>query len=387
LAAAGACFGEKMGFERPNWFGQPGEAPHTDYSFGRQNWFAAVAAEHRAAREAVAVFDQSSFAKFLVEGRNAEAVLQRVCSSDVALPAGRLVYTAMLNRRGGFEADLTVMRLEAHRFLLVSSSARLVRDADWIRRHAPPGADFRLTDVSDGLATIGVCGPASRILLGRLTRADLGNPAFPFGAVRELELAGVTAHAARMAYGGELGWELYVPGTGAGAVYDALMAVGIDLGVRNAGYYALDSLRLEKAYRAWGSDITPDDTPLEAGMAFIARLDKPVPFIGREALVAQKRRGIPTRLVLFVLEDPTAVPWGGEPVWRDDRIVGKTTSAAFGHTVGRPLAFGWIRNEDGIADEEFVSAGRYEIEIAGDRVPARPALRAPYDPEGLRRKG
>ena len=385
LRARRACFGAKMGWERANWFAPEGVEPEAVYSFGRQNWFPYAAAEHRAAREAVAVFDQTSFAKLKLEGADAEAVLQRLCANDVDVPPGRVVYTAMLNDRGGFESDLTVTRLAADAYLIVTGSAQGTRDLDWIRRHLPAGARATVTEVTGAYAVLGLMGPRSRELLARVSDADLGPGAFPFLTSREIAIGQATARASRVTYVGELGWELYVPVEQAGLVYDELAEAGRDLGLRDAGYYALDSLRMEKAYRAWGREVTIDDTPWEAGLGFAVRLDKRVPFLGREALLEQRERTLTKRLLTFVLEDEAALPWGDEPILRDGRVVGSVTSAAFGHTLGRAVAMGYVRDPGGV-DEAYVAGGRFELDVAGDRIPARAGLAAPYDPHALRVK-
>jgi len=384
LQARRACFGAKMGWERANWFAPEGVAPETRYSFGRQNWFPYAAAEHRAAREAVAVFDQTSFAKLRLEGPDAEAVLQRLCANDVAVAPGRVVYTAMLNEQGGFESDLTVTRLSEEAYLIVTGSGQGTRDLDWIRRHLPGAARAAVTDVTGAFAVLGVMGPRSRELLARVSDADLSPAAFAFGTSREIAVGAATVRASRITYVGELGWELYVPVEQAGLVYDELAQAGRDLGLCDAGYYALESLRMEKAYRAWGRDVTIDDTPWEAGLGFAVRLDK-APFLGREALLAQRERPLTKRLVTFVLEDETALPWGDEPIVRDGRVVGSVTSAAFGHTLGRAVAMGYVRDPDGV-DEACLAAGRFELDIGGDRIPARAGFAAPYDPRALRVK-
>jgi 4-methylaminobutanoate oxidase (formaldehyde-forming) len=380
-----ACFGNKMGWERANWFAPDGVAPETVYSFGRQNWFPYAAAEHRACREAVAVFDQSSFSKLRLEGPDAEAALQRLCANDVAVAPGRVVYTGMLNERGGFESDVTVTRLGVDAYLIVTGSAQTTRDAHWIRRHIPDGARAALTDVTGAYAVLGVMGPRSRDLLSRLTRADLSNAAFPFAASREIWLGRALVRASRITYVGELGWELCVPVEFAAGVYDALHAAGDDLGLADAGYYAIESLRVEKAYRAWGRELTTDDTPLEAGLGFAVRFDKAAPFIGREALLAQRGKPLGKRLCSFVLDDPEALPLGDEPIWCDGRIVGSTSSAAYGHTLGRAVAMGYVNRPGGV-DAAYLSQARFEIEIAGDRFAACGSFKAPYDPESLRVK-
>jgi 4-methylaminobutanoate oxidase (formaldehyde-forming) len=384
LAAKGAAFGSKMGWERANWFATDGAKPETIYSYGQQNWMPYAAAEHRAAREAVAVFDQTSFAKFLLEGRDAEAVLQRLCANDVAVTPGRVVYTGMLNECGGYESDLTVTRLGADAYFLVTGTAQATRDAHWIRRHIDDDARAALSDVTSSYAVLSVMGPRSRALLQRVTDADLGQAAFPFGTMQEIGVERASVRALRVTYVGELGWELYVPVESAAGVYDAILAAGADLGVRDAGYYALDSLRLEKGYRAWGREISPDDTPLEAGLEFAVKLEKRGGFIGREALLAGKAEGLRKRLVIFTLEDAEALPWGDEPILRDGRLVGWVSSAGFGHTLGTAVAMGYVRDDAERVDAAFIASGAYEIEIAGERIRARAHLRAPYDPAGTR---
>ncbi len=297
LAARGACFGVVMGWERANWYAAPGEDPAYRYSYGRQNWFPRAAEEHRAVREAVGLFDQSSFAKFRLEGPDALAVLQTLCANDVDVPAGRIVYTQMLNARGGIEADLTVTRIAADAFVIVTAAAASTHDADWIRRHLGE-ARAVLTDVTSGSAVLGVMGPRARALLARLTDADLSNGGCPFGTSREIWLASAPVRATRITYVGELGWELYIPTEFAPGVYDALVAAGHDLGLRHAGYHAMDSLRIEKAYRSWGHDLGSEDTPLQAGLGFAVRLEKRAPFIGRDALLAQRDRPLDRRLAV-----------------------------------------------------------------------------------------
>jgi 4-methylaminobutanoate oxidase (formaldehyde-forming) len=383
LRARRAAFGVKMGWERANWFAPEGVEPTPVYSFGRQNWFTYSVAEHRAAREAVAVFDQTSFSKIRVDGADAEAALQRLCANDVAVAPGRVVYTAMLNEQGGFESDLTVTRLAGDAYLVVTGAAQTTRDLDWIRRHLPDGARVTVTDVTDAHAVLGVMGPRSRELLTRVSGADLGNDAFPFGTSREIAVGRAAVRASRITYVGELGWELYVPVAEAAGVYDALGEAGRDLGLRDAGYYAMETLRLEKAYRAWGREVTTEDTPWEAGLGFAVRLDKATPFIGREALLRRRDQRLTRRLLTFVVEDAAALPWGDEPILRDGRVVGAVTSAGFGHTLGRAVAMGYVREPDGV-DERYIGSGAFALDIGGDRFAARAGLAAPYDPRGLR---
>src|SRR5690348_3850266 len=345
LAARGACFGELAGWERANWFAPAGVKPEYRYSYGRQNWFAHSAAEHKAVREAVGLFDQSSFAKYVLQGIDAERILNRVCANDVAVPPGRVVYTQWLNERGGIEADLTVTREAGDRYLIVTSAASQTRDFAWLKRHIAEDVRAGVVDVTSAYAVLSVMGPRSREHLQSLTPDDLSNSAFPFGTSREIELGYALVRATRITYVGELGWELYIPTEFALGVYDAVVGAGETFGLRHAGYHALNSLRIEKAYRHWGHDITEDDTPLEAGLGFAVAFGKARPFIGRDALLRQREAGIKSRLATFTLDDPQRMLYHNEPVWRDGELVGRTTSGMFGHTIGRPIAFGYV--EDG----------------------------------------
>jgi glycine cleavage system aminomethyltransferase T/glycine/D-amino acid oxidase-like deaminating enzyme len=441
LAAQGACFGAKNGWERPNWFARPallplnagnatliqrkpqdslqtvkggslshrmgegqGEGffrthvvdpkpraisenspvapfatkPETIYSFGRQNWFPNHAAEHCAARENVAVFDQTGFSKLVLKGRDAVSVLQRLCGNDVDVPIGQAVYTGMFNERGGFESDLTVIRTAAREYFIVTGSAQTVRDFDWITRNIRSDEQAELVDVTAAFSILGVMGPNSRALLSRLTEADLSNATFPFRSAKTIAIGPATVRAVRITYVGELGWELHVPMDQVVLVYDALMAAGKDLGLINAGHYAINSLRLEKGYRAWGAELSPDDTALEAGLGFAVDWNKS--FLGREALLKQKQAGVKRRLGIFVLEDPEPMLWGSEPIYRNGKPAGYTTSGAYGHTVGGAIAMGYVNHAAGVTTE-FVQSGRYEINISGQRYPAKAHLRAPYDAE------
>ncbi|MBS0580520.1 MAG: FAD-dependent oxidoreductase [Proteobacteria bacterium] len=384
LAGQGACFGEVAGFERANWFAPAGVTPEYHYSYGRQNWFEHSAREHAAVRERVGLFDQSSFAKFALVGADAEAVLNQICAAEVAVPVGRIVYTPWLNERGGIEADLTVTREAEDRYLIVTACASQTRDFHWLRTHIPEHARAAAVDVSSGYAVLGLMGPRSRSLLGELTDADLGNEAFPFGTSRVIDLAYARVRASRITYVGELGWELYIPTEFAPAVYEAIVAAGARHGLSLAGYHAMNSLRMEKAYRHWGHDIGDEDTPLEAGLGFSVGWSKPAGFIGRAALEAQRRQGLRRRLVAFRLSADEPLLYHNEPIWRDGQIVGRITSGMYGHTLGRPLGLGYVAHPEGLASPEWVAAGAYELEIAGRRVPAEASLRPFYDPAGAR---
>ena len=383
LAAEGACFGAKNGWERPNWFAPAGMRPEMQYSFSRQNWFDCHAAEHRAAREQVALFDQSGFSKLILKGRDALAVLQRLCGNEMDVPDGRAVYTGMFNERGGFESDLTAVRLSPDEFYLVTGTAQAVHDSDWITRHIQPHEHAELVDVTEAFGVIGVMGPNSRALLQRVADADLSAEAFPFGTAREIGIGQATARAVRITYVGELGWELHVPTSQLDIVYATLLRAGKDLGATHAGHYAINSLRLEKGYRAWGAELSPDDTPLEAGLGFAVAWNKAVPFIGREALLKQKTTGVHRQMASFVLRDPEPVLWGSEPILRDGEVVGYTTSGSYGHTVGGGIGMGYVKSASTVTPE-FIRSGTYQINVSGRLCPATVHVRPPYDPERKR---
>jgi 4-methylaminobutanoate oxidase (formaldehyde-forming) len=381
LAARGACFGVKNGWERPNWFARDGAKSEARYSFTRQNWFANHAAEHRAAREKVAIFDQSAFSKLTLKGRDAVNVLQRLCGNNVDVPVGKTVYTGLFNERGGFESDLTLVRIARDEFYIITGTAQTVRDFDWISRHIRPEEHAELVDVTNQFGVLGLMGPNARALLARVTDADLSNTAFPFGTAQSIGIGRATVRAVRLTYVGELGWELHVPTEQLALVYDTLMDTGREFELTDAGHYAINSLRLEKGFRAWGTELSPDDTPLEAGLAFAIDWNKL--FLGREALLKHKTAGVKRRLAIFVLQDPEPVLWGSELIYRNGKPVGYTTSGSYGHTVGRGIAMGYVNDPGGVT-AEFVQAGRYEINVNGTRCAATAHLRAPYDPERKR---
>ncbi len=384
LAERGACFGELAGWERANWYAMPGTEPRYEYSYGRQNWFESAAQEHRAVREAVGIFDQTSFGKIVVQGRDAEAALNGLCTADMAVDPGRIVYTQWLNERGGVEADVTVTRLDEQSFLIVTTGTSIVRDLDWLHRRFPVDAHVVATDMTNAFAVLNVQGPRSRDFLASLTDADLSNAAFPFGTSREIDLGYGIVRASRITYVGELGWELYIPNDVATHVYDTLVAAGPGFGLRHAGYHALNSLRIEKAYRHWGHDVTDEDSLLEAGLGFTAAWDKPGGFIGREALLQQRDVGIVRRLAVLVLDDPEPLLYHNEPIWRDGELVGRITSAMFGHTIGRSVGLGYVRRADGPVTGDWLADGSYEIEVAGERFDAAASFRAPYDSTNTR---
>ncbi len=384
LAAAGAYFGQSVGWEYPDWFAPEGVEPKVEYSWGRQNWFEYAAAEHRAAREDVILMDLTHMSKLLVQGRDAEKVLNRICANNVAVPVGRIVYTQWLNERGTIEADLTVTRLaeDCYFLVLVDSIHRHV--AGWLKQHIPPDAHVFVTDVTSGYNIINIQGPKSRQLIGGLTTADLSNGAFPYLTMQEIDIGYALVKALRITYVGELGWELYVPTEFTLHVFDLLVEAGTDVGLKHAGFQALNTLRLEKAYRDYGYDIDNMDTPLEAGLSFAVDFAKPGGFIGKEALLRQKEGGVlKHRLVQFLLEDPEPLLYGGEPIYRDGELVGYLNSGGYGHTLGGAVGLGNVEREAGVT-AEFVRSGTYEIEVAGVRYPAKASLQSLYDPKGER---
>jgi 4-methylaminobutanoate oxidase (formaldehyde-forming) len=388
LAAAGACFGSRNGWERPNFFALPGDEPVIEYSWGAQNWLPACAAEQRAARRDVALFDQTSFSKYLLTGPDAEQALQWLCTADVAVPPGWTVYTGMLNERGTYESDLTVTRVSELDYLLISSAATTERDKHHIATRMPAGARAALVDVTSAYAVFGLMGPRSRDLLAALSGSDLSDEAFPFRASRQIGLGYFTVRATRITYVGELGWELYVPCEFAVGVFDLLTRAGAEFGLVNAGYYAIESMRLEKGYRAYGRELTPDYGPVEAGLGFACKLRTDISFLGREAVEKTRAEGPRRRLVSFAAADPETMMWGGELVLRDGVAVGQVTSAAWGAALGATagLAYVWDPTGDAVTPE-FVRAGSYQVDVGGDIRPVTVSLRPPFDPAGERVRG
>jgi 4-methylaminobutanoate oxidase (formaldehyde-forming) len=379
LKAKGAVFGEKLGWERPNWFASAREEPRDVYGFGRQNWFEAVGREHRACRERAVIFDQTSFAKFAVTGRDAEAALSFIAANDVARKPGSLVYTQMLNDEGGIECDLTVARLAEDEYYIVTGTGFATHDLDWIRRNIPQGMDARASDITSQHAVLSLMGPRSREILAAVTSEDVSNEAFPFGTARRIGAGGAPVLALRVTYVGELGFELHVPVEFSAALYDALMGAGAQHGIADAGYRAIESLRLEKGYRAWGSDIGPDHSPDMAGLGWAVKMRRGIPFKGRDALVEKRKRPLPRLMAGFLVADPEVVLLGRETIYRDGRRCGWLSSAGYGYTVGSNIGYGYVRDADGV-DETYVRSGSYELEVATERVPATVFLEPPYDP-------
>jgi len=383
LKAHRAVFGSKLGWERPNWFAPEGMEPVDVYSMGRQNWFDPVGTEHKCVREAAGLFDQSSFAKFELKGRDAARALDWICANAVSKPAGRLTYTQLLNSRGGIECDLTVARLSEDHFYIVTGTGFRTHDGAWIADHIGAGLDAHLTDVTEDFGTLSLMGPRARDILQAITDADCSDAAFKFGHVRVIGIAGHDVRALRVTFAGELGWELHVPLAATGEIFDALMRAGEPHGLRPVGYRALESLRLEKGYRAWGSDITPNDSPFEAGLGWAVKLNKETDFLGRSEAERAAQRIPGKKLVCFTLDDVDTVLLGRETILRNGEFAGYLTSGGFGYTVGKPIGYGYVRNADGVSDE-YVLEGNYELVVAQAKVPAKVHLGPLYDPEGLR---
>ncbi|MEZ5660034.1 MAG: FAD-dependent oxidoreductase [Burkholderiaceae bacterium] len=380
LLAEGACMGELAGWERPNWFAATGQRPQYVYSYGRQNWFENCAAECRAVRDSLAWFDQSSMAKFLVQGRDAMRTLNRLGTADVDVEPGRIVYTQWLNEAGGIEADLTVTRLAEDRFWVVSSAGAQIRDLDRLNRSIPSDAHCMVTDITAGLPMIGLMGPNSRALLQELSGEDLSHEAMPFGTSREIEIGCAIVRASRITYVGELGWELYIPADTAAHVLETLLAAGERFGLRAAGMHAMNACRIEKGYRHWGHDIGIEDTPFEAGLSFTCAWDKPGGFIGREALLAAREAGPPNRrLVQIRLADDTRSIYHEEPICRGDTVVGHVTSGMYGHRVQASLGMGYVRLDEPVS-AACLAQGGFTVDIGGEHVPAELQLRPFYDP-------
>jgi 4-methylaminobutanoate oxidase (formaldehyde-forming) len=374
LAAKNAVFGSRFGWERPNWFAPAGTDAVDKPSFeARPNWFVPVGNECRAARERAVLIDQSSFSKYEISGSGAFANLQRLAAGDLDKPQGALVYTQLCNERGGIEADLTFARLDENRFYMVTGSAFGVRDMGWITKHLPADGSVTVQDLTSARATLNLAGPRSRDILQQVVESDVSNEAFPYMTARELRLGLTPVLALRVTYLGELGYELHLPTEYAAHVYELLWAAGRDLGLADAGYRAIDSLRLEKRYLYWGSDITPDYTPYEAGLGFAVSLKKTSDFIGRAALEKAKAAG-PRRRLVTLLVDADVQLYGGEAIRRDGKVLGVTSSAGWGHTIGKAIALGYVPADEAGHDD-------YEVEAFTRRHAARRIAGAAVDPE------
>jgi 4-methylaminobutanoate oxidase (formaldehyde-forming) len=384
LADLGANFASYAGWEYPDWFAPQGTKPQVEYTWGRGNWFEYRASEHQAAREAVMLMDYNVMSKILVQGIDAEMALNRICANNVAVPVGQIVYTQWLNERGMIEADLTVTRLAEDSYLVISADGTNTHIKAWLKGHIPVDAHVFITDITSGYAILNVQGPNSRQLLSSVTSVDMSNEELPYLSMQELDIGYALVKALRVTYVGELGWEIYAPTEFSLHVFDTLVQAGQEVGLKHAGLQALDSLRLEKAYRDYGHDIDNTDTPLEVGLSFCVDFDKPGGFIGREALLRHKVSGLPKyRLVQFLLEEPEPLLYYSEPIYRDGELVGYIYSGSYGHTLGGAVGLGHVANDAGVSSD-YIKSGTYEIDIAGVRYPARASLRPMYDPKNQR---
>ena len=384
LVAAGGCFGESAGWERPNWYAPPGIEPRYEYSFDRQNWFDYVGEEHRSVRERVGLFEQSSFSKLLVQGRDALKHLNWLATNEMDVAPGRSVYTQFLNERGGIEADVTVTRMEEDAFLIVTPAFTHTHMFYWIKSRAPRDTHVVVTDITCSFGMLNVQGPNSRELLASLSDTDFSHDAFPFATMRRINIGYSQLHALRITYCGELGWELYVPTEYLQQVYDDLVGAGAEFGLSHCGYHALNSLRIEKAYREFAHDIGADDTPVEAGLGFTCKLDKPGGFLGMQRVREQKEQKVlPRRLVQFLLEDPQPLLYHAEPIYRDGDYVGYTSSGMYGYSLGGAVGLGYVNEPEGVT-ADYLNSGTFEIEVEGKRYPARASLRPMYDPKNER---
>ena len=383
VKAAGACFGESAGWERPNWYANPGQTPEYEYDFHRQNWFNNNAQEHHAVRNEVGVFEQSSFSKIFVQGRDAELVLNRLATSNMSVAVGTAVYTQFLNKRGGIEADITISRLADDKYMVVTPVFTETHVDAWINENIQADEFCLTTNVSAAYALLNVQGPNARALLSQISNDDFSNEGFRFGTIREIEIGYQQAHAMRISYTGELGWELYIPTEMALPVYDRLIEAGTEHGLRHCGYHTLNTLRAEKAYREWAHDIGPLDNPIDAGLSFTCDFEKPGGFIGRDALLplidAPKRR----RLVQFLLDDPDPILTHNEQIFMNGERISYTTSSGYGHTLGACVAFGYVTSDDEVT-KDFIDSGEFVIEQADRRFTAQASLKPLYDPTSAR---
>jgi 4-methylaminobutanoate oxidase (formaldehyde-forming) len=375
-----AIFGEKSGWERPNWFAPKDVGPKDQLGWGLPNWFKHVGKEHQTVRTKAGIIDQTSFGKIEIKGPGALPLLQRITDNQMDKPVGSVTYTQMLNNKGGIECDLTVSRMGEDHFYLVTGTAFIKHDLSWIQRHLPNDHSISVTDVTSAKSCITLCGPQARNILKKLTKDDISNEAFPYMTCKQINLGYAPVLAIRITYVGELGWELHLPMDYALYVYDAIGEAGKPFGLINAGYRCIESLRLEKGYRYWSGDISPEYTPYEAGLDFCVKLNKGE-FIGREALLDHKEKGITRRLCCLTLQTGPLMPVGKEAILNGDKVVGIVTSGGYGHTIKKPIAYGYL-------PIDYSKPGtRLQIEVAAKRYDATVEKEPLYDPENRKVKG
>lgn len=383
LGARGSVYGESAGWERPMWFAPEGVEPRYEYAFGRAPFVKHWEREHVSLRNDLGLIDLSPFAKFQVEGPDAVSRLQHISANDIDCAIGSVVYTQWLNEYAGIEADLTIARLDESRFLVMTGAGTAQRVLKWLRRHIPQDARVTVTDITAGQAVIGLMGPRARDFLSAFVEADLSNEGFPFGTFRDIQIGRIDVRAQRITYQGELGWEIFVSTEFAGALLDDLLSGSNAPPPALVGFHAAESLRVEKAFRHWGHDMGTHDTPVEAGLMFACRPDKPGGFIGREALLERQREGGKRRIVQFLLEDPDAFIYHHEPIYRDDELVGMITTGSYGHSLGGAVGLGMVSIPEGGGADQLLD-GNYRIMVAGRKIPAKASLRPMYDPRGMR---
>lgn len=383
-----ACFGQVAGWERANWFAPEGVKPEYEYSFGKQNWFEYSETEHIATRSKVALYDQSSFSKYTVQGKDSCRTLQKICSANIDVDVGKMVYTHWLNDRGGIEADLTVCRLGENDFWVTSASTTTHKDLDWLRRHTPDDAFCISNDVTSAWAVLGVMGPNSRALLEKVTGSNFSTENFPFGTLQDIEVGSAVGRAFRVSFVGELGWELYFPSDMARHAFDRIMSVATEFELCLAGLHSLDSCRIEKKFLHYGHDISEVDNPIAAGAGFVCDMKKQIKFNGYDAIGRIKDQGVASnpRLVQFLLQDPEAMLYHHEPILCEGKIAGYLTSGNYGHTLGGSVGLGYVTHSDGVSTD-LIKNAQFSIDVGGQKIPAKASLRAMYDPKGERMRG
>ncbi len=384
LKSRGACFAELQGWERPGWFATEGMTPEYEYSFGRQNWFDCAMAEQKAAREAVAMIDYSMLGKLMVEGRDAESFLQRICTNDMAMPVGRVAYTLMLNERGGIESDVTVARHGDDTYMMMSSISHTRRDLLRLRHNIAPGEDVRLRDATASFGVLGLMGPNSRDVLAEVSEIDLSNAAFPFNSLQSFHIGHARVTAQRLSYSGELGWEIFVSPDFAEHVFEVLEAAGQKHGLRLIGGEALNALRIEKGFLHWGHDMAYTEAPHQIGLGFVCKPNKPIPFIGRDAYLARKAENKGPFLCFLKLDDPAPLLHHNEPVLREGKVVGYVTAGAYGNTLGSAVGLCFLSMPDGAKSKQDLANGTYNVLVEGQEISAKVSLTPFYDPKNQR---